>query len=650
MTTGARRLDQAAVVVAVLAGGASFLPAFPPVPLLLTVAAATLVPAALELLSGRAGRVLLAVVSVGALFVLLHGAVLDLLGMTLPAPATPGLLAVPAALCWLATGLGLELTRQVSGLAGLLPALPIWIVSGLLAPFGGFTPWPAVLVIVCLAAQLARQFSGAGTWQAAGTLVVVAIIVGVAVPRLAAHPVRRKVDPRTLIAAVALPPSAAGPIDWVDVWLTNPDQTLFRTATDAPVRYWRWAVLPTYDGVQWRPPGKYARAGLGVPPVRPRNGTIRQSVTIDHLPGPFLPAVDRPVRLADPVSGVDVDTATLITTRTVNAGFAFEVFSRPEQRSADVPCGAAGTPDVPPELIEPLTALVGTGCTGTLAAFATDVQRRLASGRTNVAEVPAAGTNIGVLRDFLARKRPGTVVEFDTAYALALRAAGIPARVVIGFQPADRGRVKGRDLRLWVEARIAGHGWITLHPTFPKARKLPAPQLSSVVQPPVPSPPPPSPSPSPTSAGPTLPPESIGVLPLATVMAAAAIGYLLLVLLVPVLRRTLRRRHGRPPDRAAAAWHDILDELTFTVGTERLRAATPASTRQLVRTAAGDMATIARAAEDGLFAPDPPDEDEIHEAWLAATRVRRRLRRRTDRRRRILRTLSWRNLRLRSPW
>jgi hypothetical protein len=131
---------------------------------------------------------------------------------------------------------------------------------------------------------------------------------------------------------------------------------------------------------------------------------------------------------------------------------------------------------------------------------------------------------------------------------------------------------------------------------------------------------------------------------------AAAIGYVLLVLLVPPLRRSVRRRRGAPRDRAAAAWHDVLDELTFTVPVALLRAATPATSRRLVRAAPADTAAVTRAAEQALFAMDPPSETTVREAWRAAGRIRRRMRRRTALRTRAGRALSWRNLRLRSPW
>jgi transglutaminase-like putative cysteine protease len=650
-----RLADRAVVTVAVLAAGASFLGAFPPAPLLLTVGAATLVPAAAGLLDGLAGRWFLAAGSVGAVFVLLRGSVLDLLGMTFPAPATPGLLAAPAGLCWLAVVLGSEivrLARRMPSLAALLPTLPILVLSGLLAPYGGFSRWPALLVVACVAVQLSRQFTGAAAWQTAASLTAVALVAAVAVPWFASRPVKRKIDPRSLVPAIALPPATDDPIDWVDVWLTRPGETLFRTSTSAPVRYWRWAVLTAYDGVQWRPPDRYARAGLGVPPARPTSGAVRQTVTIDQLPGPFLPAADRPVRVAGPVGGVDVDTATLLARGTVGTGFAYEVSSLPAARPADVHCGAPGGPDVPAELSAPLRTLIGEGCTGSFQAFARDVQRRLDAGRTNVAGAPAAGTSVGALRDFLAGRHSGTVVEFGSVFALALRAAGIPSRLVVGFETGGAGRVTGRDLRLWVEARLPGHGWIDFHPAFPQPRAASEPPLPSSRPRPSPTSPPP---PSSSQSSSTIVDPPLGtdrrLLRLALAgTAGAAIGYVLLVLLVPVLRRRVRQRRGKARERAAAAWHDVLDELTFTVPAARLRAATPAATRKLVRAAPADAATMTRAAEQALFAADPPSETTVREAWRAAGRIRRRMRRRTDLRTRIGRALSWRNLRLRSPW
>jgi hypothetical protein len=66
-------------------------------------------------------------------------------------------------------------------------------------------------------------------------------------------------------------------------------------------------------------------------------------------------------------------------------------------------------------------------------------------------------------------------------------------------------------------------------------------------------------------------------------------GYLLAVLLAPLVRRSIRRRTGSARSRCLGAWHDILDELAYPpaalAGPTWLRTATPAGTRDYRRPA-----------------------------------------------------------------
>ncbi|SDS34069.1 Transglutaminase-like superfamily protein [Halopseudomonas xinjiangensis] len=74
--------------------------------------------------------------------------------------------------------------------------------------------------------------------------------------------------------------------------------------------------------------------------------------------------------------------------------------------------------------------------------------------------------------EFLFDKRRGFCAHFAGAMAFVLRAAGIPARIVAGYQGGEvnpRGNyvlVHQFDAHAWVEAWIPGEGWISVDPTF----------------------------------------------------------------------------------------------------------------------------------------------------------------------------------------
>jgi transglutaminase-like putative cysteine protease len=80
-------------------------------------------------------------------------------------------------------------------------------------------------------------------------------------------------------------------------------------------------------------------------------------------------------------------------------------------------------------------------------------------------------TSLDPVDEFLFVRRSGNCEYFAASLAVMLRSLGIPARVVGGFQRGEwnpYGRyftVRMRDAHSWVEAHVAGAGWITLDPS-----------------------------------------------------------------------------------------------------------------------------------------------------------------------------------------
>ena len=80
-------------------------------------------------------------------------------------------------------------------------------------------------------------------------------------------------------------------------------------------------------------------------------------------------------------------------------------------------------------------------------------------------------SDLDPLDDFLFERKAGNCEFFAAGMAILLRAQGIPARVVNGFQRGewnDLGQyfaVRQRDAHSWVEAFFPGVGWVTFDPT-----------------------------------------------------------------------------------------------------------------------------------------------------------------------------------------
>lgn len=73
--------------------------------------------------------------------------------------------------------------------------------------------------------------------------------------------------------------------------------------------------------------------------------------------------------------------------------------------------------------------------------------------------------------EFLFDTRQGFCEHFANAFAVAMRAAGIPARVVTGYQGGEVNPVDGwlivrqYDAHAWTEVWLAGRGWLRVDPT-----------------------------------------------------------------------------------------------------------------------------------------------------------------------------------------
>jgi hypothetical protein len=73
--------------------------------------------------------------------------------------------------------------------------------------------------------------------------------------------------------------------------------------------------------------------------------------------------------------------------------------------------------------------------------------------------------------DFLFNTRRGFCAHFASAFTMMMRAAGIPARVVTGYQGGEYNRlgdyyiVRQSDAHAWSEVWLAGRGWVRVDPT-----------------------------------------------------------------------------------------------------------------------------------------------------------------------------------------
>jgi transglutaminase-like putative cysteine protease len=244
----------------------------------------------------------------------------------------------------------------------------------------------------------------------------------------------------------------------------------------------------------------------------------------------------------------------------------------------------------------------------------------------------APGTSGDDLTDFL-RLRRGYCEQYAGAMAVMVRAAGVPARVALGYTPgtdeSDGTRlVTSDDAHAWVEVYFADLGWVPFDPTpissdravdLPWAPRADSPQDNG----PVPTAAAPT---APTQAGPTkqldpdntftplnLPQSSTAAWLRPALLGGGAVLVVLAVIGAPALLRRLQRRRRLADGAPAALW----DELAATAVDLGIRVHPSWTPRQTAR----QLAAVVHRTEGGAQGPAVRRPDTDHAAVDALRRL-----------------------------
>ena len=283
------------------------------------------------------------------------------------------------------------------------------------------------------------------------------------------------------IAPTTVTGGAVSPLAELADRLDRPDDVVFTARADTPVTRWSLVVLDDYDGAGFTSSARYRPLGAELPPdptltVPVRLGAADVAVA-DGLRGPWLPgqAAVRSVEGLRPA--VDPGGAACCCPtgpRAPGTGSAwYAATPGPEQLvDAAVDPEAAGT-EVDGTLPGPVTTAAAGALHGAPPSFATALllerwfrdNYQLAGGDQR----PTGSGDVQLVR-FLTDTKTGTSEQFAAAYVLMARAAGIPARLVVGFRPGPAGPdgvqvVRNGDAFAWPEVAVAGVGWVPLDPT-----------------------------------------------------------------------------------------------------------------------------------------------------------------------------------------
>ncbi|HEY7944179.1 MAG TPA: DUF3488 and transglutaminase-like domain-containing protein [Casimicrobiaceae bacterium] len=243
-------------------------------------------------------------------------------------------------------------------------------------------------------------------------------------------------------------------------------------------RYWRGPVFARFDGTTWRALHKL-RAGQFVPPdARPIDYTVTIEphgklwlFALEHPTGPpHAPSSEAPTGAPEAAIAILTYDQQLLAKAPIAQAVRYAV------RSA----ASGGFPALADDAFDNLRLPRGNPRT---IEFARDLRDRSASDRAYIAAVldwfrnesftyTLAPDILG--RDpvdgFLFDTRRGFCEHFAGAFALLLRAAGIPSRVVTGYQGGEMNPtgeymiVRQSDAHAWAEALLDGR-WQRVDPT-----------------------------------------------------------------------------------------------------------------------------------------------------------------------------------------
>jgi transglutaminase-like putative cysteine protease len=252
------------------------------------------------------------------------------------------------------------------------------------------------------------------------------------------------------------------------------DAIAFRAEFDgvppaSQLRYWRGPVLWDFDGRTWsagpQSPVRFASPAAGT-------ATYRYSVVLEPHNQTWLFALELPASLPEDArysaDGIVLAAAPVRTRVRYQMSSTVGSSAALEERPAQLARALRLPTDVNPRTLALGEELrLASRGDDEIVARAVGFLRR--GGYVYTLEPPLLGKD-GV-DEFLFDVKAGFCEHFSSAFVFLMRAAGVPARVVTGYQggelnPVDRIiTVRQSDAHAWAEVHLRGRGWVRVDPT-----------------------------------------------------------------------------------------------------------------------------------------------------------------------------------------
>ena len=262
----------------------------------------------------------------------------------------------------------------------------------------------------------------------------------------------------------------------------------------APAKlYWRGVVLTHFDGRTWTP-GVTSRATTNDEAAATPNAatSVRQQITMEPNGQRWLFALETP-QAPPTLEGISTRITPehqIRAARVIGERIRYDVVSN---------LAPAALERIDPVDLQQALALPQNYNPRT-REFAASLRAKAANDRALVdavlhffrnenfsytLEPPLLGRDS--VDDFLFSSRAGFCEHYSSSFVFLMRAAGIPARVVTGYQggetnPVDNMMtVRQSDAHAWAEVWLPPHGWVRVDPTAAVAPSRIETQLSNVL-------------------------------------------------------------------------------------------------------------------------------------------------------------------------
>lgn len=244
------------------------------------------------------------------------------------------------------------------------------------------------------------------------------------------------------------------------------------SAPSASQRYWRGPVFWETDGVTWHAAReREAEGNKRHPGFTPVGVPVDYTVTLEPTRQHWLFALDLPANT--PQKSRVTDDFQLLASSPVNQERRYRLRSYPEYKTGDLSADERRKALQLPRKMTPRMRTLIRNWQTSAGEPAEIVLQSLNHFRSQpfiyTLNPPALGNN--PTDEFLFETRQGFCEHYATSFTLLMRLAGVPARVVTGYQGGEHNPhgdyyiVRQSDAHAWSEVWLQSRGWVRIDPT-----------------------------------------------------------------------------------------------------------------------------------------------------------------------------------------